>query len=99
MHGSVASRSLQTGASYPQPTCAPIDRLEVVLRKQPIAGGKRSRRMGVHDQFARLSRAPPVIEEMTPSTPPVRSLRRSQVRAKGSRLRHAPAQPCIRDTV
>jgi len=56
VHGSVASRSPQTGASYPQPTCAPIDRLEVVLR--PIAGGRTA--LGVDDQFARLSGAPPV---------------------------------------
>ena len=33
------------------------------------------------------------------STPPVRPLRRSQVRAKGSTLRHAPAHSCIQHTV
>ena len=43
--------------------------------------------------------APPLIEEMTQSTPPVRPLRRSQVRAKGSTLRHAPARSCIQYTV
>ena len=40
-----------------------------------------------------------VTGEPFQSTPRVRALRRPQVRVKGSRLRHAPAHPCIRHTV
>ena len=40
-----------------------------------------------------------VTGEPFQSTPRVRGLRRRQVRVKGSRLRHAPAHPCIRHTV
>ena len=42
---------------------------------------------------------PHLTGEPFQSTPRVRALRRPQVRMKGSRLRHAPAHPCIRHTV
>ena len=47
----------------------------------------------------RISRRFRFTEEPFQSNPRVRALRRPQVRAKGSRLRHAAALPCIRHTV
>ena len=79
--------------------CVPIDRRESRLAEAADRPRQALTAHGVDDQFARLSGAPPVIEEMTQSTPPVRPLRRSQVRPKGSRLEHAPAHPCIQYTV
>ena len=55
---------------------------------------KAIQRYGASDEVP--SRRQRITEGTIQSTPPVRSLRRSLARVKGSRSRHAPAHPCIR---